>query len=128
MAAPARQDWFARAENPVSRTWLQQVAACAQNVQTHYTFWSSPHESMLLSFLAAGNTALLELKIFARPDICLRGTHLSMNALVLIALPGLKVPEFDAKEKQTLRSLEQRGSAPMVLWMCDAHILYHVLL
>ncbi|KAK9902691.1 hypothetical protein WJX75_002901 [Coccomyxa subellipsoidea] len=23
--APARQDWFARAENPVSRTWLQQV-------------------------------------------------------------------------------------------------------
>ncbi|CAL8466419.1 g5955 [Coccomyxa elongata] len=23
--APAKQDWFARAENPVSRTWLQQV-------------------------------------------------------------------------------------------------------
>ena len=23
--APAKQEWFARAENPVSRTWLQQV-------------------------------------------------------------------------------------------------------
>ena len=28
--APAQQEWFARAENPVSRSWLQQVPALAQ--------------------------------------------------------------------------------------------------
>lgn len=26
--APALQEWFAKAENPVSRSWLAQVQAC----------------------------------------------------------------------------------------------------